>query len=98
MSPYRDFRKNKRYNHQTIAMFNVKDPESYFYAQLTNFSSDGMGFESTLSIKPGTKIGISLQKKPFRASPQNYRARVKWCHQQIDDDSFYSYKIGVKYL
>ena len=98
MSPYREFRKDKRYDHLSIAMFNIKDPESYFYAQLNNYSSNGMGFETPLALRPGTEIDISLQKKPFKASPTNYHARVRWCHRSVDDDSYYPFKIGVNYL
>ena len=98
MSPYREFRKNKRYDHLSTVMFNVKAPEAYFYAQMHNYSSDGMGFESPHAIKPGTDIEIWLNRTPFKASPKTYHARVRWCKSKVDDDTDYSYRIGVNYL
>ena len=98
MNPYADSRTNERYDHSSTAMFNVKAPEAYFYGQMNNYSSEGMGFESSLAIKPGTNIEIYLNRPPFKASPKKYKASVRWCNRQIVDDSFYTYKIGVKYL
>jgi hypothetical protein len=98
MDPYKDYRKTKRYDHLSTAMFNIKDQESFFYAQMNNYGSTGMGFESPQAIKPGTDIEIRLTNPPFKASPKAYRARVRWCNEIIDDDAFYRYKIGVNYL
>ena len=93
-----EFRKSKRFEHKATVMLEDKGYGYLSYAQMINFSGDGMSFEADFALKPGAKINISLNKPLFKAAPRTYNAIVKWCKELSKDDSPYSYGIGAKYL
>ena len=93
-----DFRKGKRFDHKSTVMLEDDHSEYLSYAQLYNFSSGGMYFESDVAFQPGAKLTIMLDKPIFRAAPKNYHAKVLWCKKITDVKSQYSYGIGVRYL
>ena len=91
-------RKTKRFEHRATVMLQDEHLGYFSYAQMSNFSGDGMSFETDFALKPGVKIKISLDKPLFKAAPMTYDAIVKWCKELSKDDSPYSYGIGAKYL
>ena len=84
-----EFRKTKRFEHRATVMIEDEHFGYFSYAQMSNFSGDGMGFETDFVIKPGAKITINLDKPLFRATPKTYKAIVKWCKELAKDNSPY---------
>ncbi|UCE52728.1 MAG: PilZ domain-containing protein [Desulfobacterales bacterium] len=93
-----DFRKGKRFDHRSTVMLEDDHSEYFSYAQMYNFSGDGMYFESDVSFRPGTQLTIKLDRPIFRAASKNYHAKVQWCKQIGDTSLQYSYGIGVKFI
>ncbi len=93
-----EFRKCKRFEHKATVLLKDKNYGYFSYAQMSNFSGDGICFETDLALKPGAKINISLDKPLFRSAPRTYDAIIKWCKELAKNDSPYYYGIGAKYL
>ena len=91
-------RKTRRYSHQVTAL--LEDPLSgYFaYAQMVNFSSDGMGFESDFAFKPGMTLAIKLEKPLFKGGGKTYHGLLIWSREKNGDDSRYPYEAGLLLL
>ena len=90
-------RKSVRLKQKGVIMLSDVSLDYYCYAQLGNVSGDGMYFESENALKPGSEIDIQFDNPPFKASPKNYRAIVRWCKPLSEDESIHSYGVGVKY-
>jgi hypothetical protein len=88
-------RRTRRYSHQVTAL--LEDPLSGYlaYAQMTNFSSDGMCFESDFAFKPGMTLAIKLEKPLFKGGGKTYHALSIWSNEKDDDDSEYPYEVGL---
>lgn len=94
-----DFRKSVRYRTKISAVLEIRTSGHWFYADVKNFSSDGMCFESEAPVKPGTQIVIKLDRPLFAANRKNYISIIKWCKLLDNDDSTISgYAIGVKFI
>jgi hypothetical protein len=101
-------RKNRRFKTKTTAVIEVPDSGHWVYAEMIDFSSHGLRFETEASIQPGTLIRIKFDKtlvssrlnKSFKSSINNgyktYNSTVKWCKQLDEDQSFSSFGIGVE--
>lgn len=93
---YTEYRKNESFAHRSAAMFNILDTGKYFYAQLANYSTKGMGFESPFALKVGTDVIVKLNNPPYRAASVSYPMVVVWC-RGLDDNSAHKYRIGMKF-
>ncbi|MDB4442761.1 zinc-ribbon domain-containing protein [bacterium] len=101
-------RKNRRFQTKTTAVIEVPDSGHWVYAEMIDFSSHGLCFETEASIQPGTLIRIKFDKtlvssrlnKSLKSSINNgyktYNSTVKWCKQLDEDQSFSSFGIGVE--
>ena len=67
-----DFRKSKRFKGKSTVKLEIPSSEHLFYAQMKDFSRDGMCVETSTSIRPGTKINIKLDRPLFTSSRKNY--------------------------
>ena len=73
------------------------DSKSYDKAVMRNSCSDGMYFESDFAPDPGTDIFIGIEKSPYSAGHDVYRARVMWVKELPKKASFFYYGVGVRY-
>jgi hypothetical protein len=97
MSLYTDFRKSIRFEQKSTIMISDEGSDYISYAQMFNFSSGGLYFESDVAFKPGTKIQIQFKQPPFQLGPKFLSSAVSWCQELNDHDSDYTYGVGVKF-
>ncbi len=92
------FRKNKRYRHKATVILEDPNSGAWSYAQTKDFSNDGLLLESEVAFKPGTKINIKFDALPFKSGPKTFNSTVKWCKEVADENSLFTYGIGVKFI
>ena len=68
-----------------------------YQGTMHNYSGGGMYLESDYAPRPDTKIRIRIDDLPFVSVSNDYIAKIRWRKQLTDDDSAYSYGIGIKY-
>ena len=93
-----DFRKSIRFEHKSTVMIADEHSDYFSYAQISNFSSGGLYFESDIAFKQGTTIQIQFDRPPFQSGPKTLRSVVRWCRELTDFDSDYYYGIGAKFV
>jgi hypothetical protein len=101
-------RKNRRFKTKATAIIEVPDSGHWVYAEMIDFSSHGLCFETEASIQPGTLITIKFDKTLVSSRLSNslkpsinngyktYNSTVKWCKLLDDDQSYSSFGIGVE--
>jgi hypothetical protein len=71
----------------------------WIYAQMNNFSNDGMYFETEVALKPGTKLIIKFDKPIFPNASKNLTSIVRWCKELAEDrGSISSFGLGVEFI
>ena len=93
-----DFRKSKRFEHKSTVMLADEHWCNLSYAQMFNFSSGGLYFESDIAFNQGTKIQIQFDRAPFKSGPKTLKSVVRWRRELTDFNSDYYYGIGVKFV
>ena len=94
-----EFRKSRRYQQEATAILEVPYSGHLIYAQMLNHSRDGMYFETEVSIKPGTRVGIKFYRPIYRSASRKYNSIVRWCKGLSDDrGSIQHYGFGVKFI
>lgn len=93
-----DFRKSVRFDHKSTVMLADEHSDYFSYAQMFNFSSGGLYFESDVAYKQGTKIQIQSDNPPFRSGPKTLSSVVRWCRELTDSNSDYLFGVGVKFI
>jgi len=103
-----NYRNNRRFKTNSTALIEVRNSGHWLYADMTDFSSHGLSFETEAAIQPGTLIRIQLDKallssrldKPLKSSfnggYKTYNSTVQWCKKIDDDQSGSIFGIGVK--
>jgi hypothetical protein len=106
----KNYRKSRRFKTKATAVIELPDSGYWVYAEMTDFSKNGLRFETEASIQPGTVIRVKLDKslvssrfdtsfKPlFNDGYKTYNSTVRWCKQLDDDQEISSYGIGVELL
>jgi hypothetical protein len=101
-------RKSRRFKTKTTAVIEIPDSGHWVYAEMTDFCSHGVCFETEAAIQPGTLIRIKFDKslvsskidKSFKSLFSNgyktYNSAVRWCKQLDDDQAISSFGIGVE--
>ena len=93
-----DFRKSKRFKGKATVKLEIPSSENLFYAQMKDFSRDGMCVETSTSIRPGTKINIKLDRPLFTSSRESYNSIIRWCTGLTDENGvIYSFGLGVQF-
>ena len=93
-----DFRKSIRFEDKSTVMIADEHSDYFSYAQMSNFSSGGLYFESDIAFKQGITIQIQFDRPPFQSGPKTLRSVVRWCRELTDFDSDYYYGIGAKFV
>ena len=103
-----NYRENRRFKTKVTAVIEIPDSGHWVYAQMTDFSSSGLNFETESAILPGTAIRIKIDQalvssgldESLKSSLDNgcktYNSTVQWCKKLDDDQSMSSFGIGVK--
>jgi hypothetical protein len=90
-------RESSRRPHTTTIMFENYLTGNYYEGRMVDYSRGGMGFEADFAPSVGTEIFIGIEKSPYSASHDVFRAQVVWTRELPLTDSSYSFGIGVKY-
>ncbi len=94
-----DFRKSKRYKIRLNAMLEIRISGHWFYADVKNFSIDGMCFESEAPVKPGTQVIIKLDRPLFASNRRNYKSIIRWCRKLENEDKIFTgYAMGAIFI
>jgi hypothetical protein len=94
-----DFRKSKRFKSNATVSIEVPPSEHLFYAQMKDFSHDGMCVETSTSMTPGTKINIKLDRPLFTSSRESYKSILRWCKGRTDENGvIYTFGLGVQFI
>jgi hypothetical protein len=67
--------------------------------RMTNFSRDGLYFESNIAVKPGRVIFIGIANSPYTSEPDTYechRVKVQWRKDLAGGEFKYGY--GVSHM
>jgi len=103
-------RKNRRFKTKATAVIELPDSGYWVYAEMTDFSKNGLCFETEAAIQPGTEVRVKLDKSlvssrfdtSFKSllndGYKTYNSTVRWCKQLDDDQAISSYGIGVELL
>ncbi len=104
----KNYRRGRRFKTKVTAVIEVPVSGHWVYAEMTDFSRNGLCFETEAAIKPGTMIRVKFDKslvssrfdqsfQPlFNHGYKTYSSRVMWCKQLDDDQSVSSFGIGVE--
>ena len=98
MSFNREQREDRRFSHKATVMFENYPAGNYFEGRMINYSRSGMYFEADFAPKVGTEIFIGIENSPYSSNHDVYRAKVVWCNELPEDDSFYYYGVGIHYF
>jgi hypothetical protein len=94
-----DFRKIKRYKTKGTVTIEVPSTKHLFYAEMKNFSHEGLCLETSTSLTPGTKVKIKLDRPLFTAPQVSYDSVIRWCRGLTDEDgSVYNFGLGLKFI
>ena len=104
----KNYRKNRRFETKTTAVIEVPETGHWVYAEMTDFSSKGLCFETEAAIRPATMVRVKFNKSSissrfdksvkslFNDGYKTYNSTVKWCKQLDDDQSVSTFEIGVE--
>ena len=106
----KNYRKNRRFKTKVTAVIEIPDSGHWVYAEMTDFSSKGLSFETEAAIQPGTAVRIKFDKaivssnldkslkSLFNNGYKTYNSTVMWCKKLDDDESVSSFGIGVEII
>jgi hypothetical protein len=91
-----ELRKGTRYQRSAVVMIEKSRAGILGYAELLNFSADGMMLRSDFSVRPGELLRIRLDR-PLPSSHSNLvTARVIWCRNlDLQQEASSPYGIGL---
>jgi Probable Zinc-ribbon domain len=104
----KNYRNNRRFKTKGTAVIEVPNSGHWIYAEMTDFCSHGLNFETEVAIQPGTVIIIKfdkalvssrLDKSPkssFNDGYKTYNSTVKWCKKLDEDQTISTFGIGVE--
>lgn len=94
-----ELRNGNRYPLKATAILEDKASGSWVYAQMNNFSDDGMYFETEVALKPGTRIIIKFDQPIFPNAAKMLTSVVRWCRGLADArGSISSFGLGVEFI
>ena len=85
-------RKERYHTNTSIVFSDVEGTHRFKHGTLYNFNREGIYFESDDKLKPDSEIIVeSCGYVPGPCGPEgadHYRAKVKWCKEIEDSDSY----------
>jgi hypothetical protein len=90
MKDFTDMRGNERTEFDTPVVFSNDNLETHQKAMMYNFSDNGMYFESSEPLRPGSEVFV----KTVEYCSIN-KCRVRWCGR-INDDDQEKFGIGLQ--
>ena len=94
-----DFRKSKRYNYTATGLLEDIGKRNLIYAEMKNYSHDGMYFETETAIKPEATVKIMMDNPVERFHIRDFRATVRWCNELFGEmGSKNLFGMGVKFI
>ena len=66
--------------------------------RMIDYSRTGMRFETGVAPELGSEVFIGMDRSPYSAAHDVFRARVIWLQPLPPGGSDYSYSVGVKYF
>jgi len=94
-----DLRSSMRYERAETVMVEKLRSEILGYAQLKNFSADGMMLLSDFSIHPGEFIKLRFDRPLHTSIPDIVPSRVVWCQDFEDkDEDGFRFGIGLRLM
>jgi hypothetical protein len=92
-----DYRKCKRYGHQSTILLEDEKSGSFSYGRIGNMSGDGIYFETEFAFRPGTRVKFKIDNPPFKSCPLEYCGIIRWCNELYDEPSNYPFGVGVEF-
>ncbi len=93
-----DYRKCKRFYHNSTILLEDEHKGSFAYGKICNMSGAGMFFVTEFAFRPGTQVRFRLGNPPFKSCPNEFCGIVKWCKDTGDEDgSDYAFGVGVEF-
>ena len=93
-----DYRKCKRFYHNSTILLEDEHKGSFAYGKINNMSGDGMFFVTEFAFRPGTRVRFRLDNPPFKSCPREFCGIVKWCKETGDEDGAnYAFGVGVEF-
>ena len=94
----------ERYNCEAIVKWSYFNNDTFFEAKVSNFSRNGVYFETPHAINPGTTIFIRTETLLSNNMTLNELeclrtvslGEVKWCNEISEDGGIY-YQVGVRH-
>ena len=90
-----EFRRSKRFDHESMIKLGDDLTLSPYYAVSYNLSETGMYFKSLFELYPGAHILVKIDDDPL--TQNNVSAKVVWCKKLENSDKF-RYGVGVEFL
>ncbi len=94
----KNYRENRRFKTKATVVIEVPDSGHWVYAEMIDFSSHGLSFETEAAIQPGTVIRIKFDKalvssrldkslkslkSLFNDGDKTYNSTVRWCNKLV---------------
>lgn len=93
-----DYRKCRRFYHNSTILIEDQNKGAFSYGKINNMSGEGMYFETEFAFSPGTRIKVRLDNPPFKSCPDDLSGIVKWCKEIYDEDEpNYPFGVGVEF-
>ena len=89
-----ELRKSIRYGHSETVMVEKPQTEILNYAQLKNFSSEGMMLFCDVPMRPGEFIKVRFNQSLHTSIPKIVPGKVVWC-RDLEDDEEETSRFGV---
>ena len=90
----------ERYDIDAPLVFAYHDTDEFFQAVMCNYSNEGMCFNTSEAVDPGSDIYIMMENYSsddlHAELYEGYFAEVKWC-RRLQTQEVSGYRVGVKY-
>ncbi len=94
-----ELRKSKRYGRSETVMVEKPQTEILNYAQLKNFSSEGMMLFCDVPMSPGELIKVRFNQSLHASIPKIVPGKVVWCRDLEDEEEAVSrYGVGLRLM
>jgi hypothetical protein len=90
----------ERYDNDAPIVYAYHDTDRFFQAVMCNYSIEGMCFQTSKAVDPGSDVYIMMENySPDTVHAdlyEGYFAEVRWC-QQLSSPAPPRYQVGVRY-